>query len=125
LSCFIDIATLAKNEVCCEFVLVVLWIHNFWSLKFYQQATLAFACAFIALACADTLPIDYEAQIEQTDFTVNQENGYKFGYKTTNNIKIAEEGDGQKVVEGSYSYVDPDGRTHVSISSLESARKNL
>jgi hypothetical protein len=60
---------------------------------------------FIALAKADTKPEDYEAQIEQTDFKVNDESGYKFNYKTSNNIKIEEESDGRNIVEGSYSYV--------------------
>jgi Insect cuticle protein len=68
----------------------------------------------IASVCADTKPEDYEAHIEQTDFEKNAESGYKFGYKTSNNLKISEEGDGTNVVEGSYSYVDPDGKTHVS-----------
>lgn len=68
----------------------------------------------IASVCADTLPIDYEAHIESTDFKLNEDAGYKFGYKTSNNIKIEEESDGTNIVEGSYSYVDPDGRTHVS-----------
>lgn len=66
----------------------------------------------IASACADTLPIDYEAHIEQTDFKLTEEGGYKHNYKTSNNIKIEEESDGQNIVEGSYSYVDPDGKTH-------------
>lgn len=78
------------------------------------QAALAVACVLIASVCADTKPEDYEAHIEQTDFEKTDESGYKYGYKTSNNIKIAEEGDGTNVVEGSYSYVDPDGKTHVS-----------
>lgn len=76
------------------------------------QASLAIACLLIASACGETLPIDYEAHIEQTDFKINEDAGYKFGYKTSNNIKIEEESDGQNIVEGSYSYVDPDGKTH-------------
>lgn len=68
--------------------------------------------ALIASAFAETPQEDIEAQVEQADFRVNEEAGYKYTYKTTNNIKASEEGDGQKVVEGSYSYVDPDGKTH-------------
>jgi hypothetical protein len=66
----------------------------------------------VALAAADTPIEDIEAVVEQADFRVNEEGGYKTVYKTSNNIKAEEEGDGQKVVEGSYSYVDPDGKTH-------------
>lgn len=65
-----------------------------------------------ALAAADTPLEDIEAIVEDADFRVNEEGGYKSSYKTSNNIKAEEEGDGQKVVEGSYSYVDPDGKTH-------------
>lgn len=69
----------------------------------------AFACLLIASACArpDTKPEDYEAQVQENDFVVNEDSGYKYGYKTSNNIKVAEEGDGSNIVEGSYSYVDP------------------
>lgn len=66
----------------------------------------------VASVSGDTLPQDFEAHIESTDFKVNDESGYKFGYKTSNNIKIEEESDGQNIVEGSYSYVDPEGKTH-------------
>lgn len=69
-------------------------------------------CILIASISADTLPIDYEAHIEATNFKVNEEGGYKHGYKTSNMIKVDEESDGTNIVEGSYSYVDPDGRTH-------------
>jgi hypothetical protein len=69
----------------------------------------------IASAFADTLPIDYEAHIESTDSKLNEDGGYKFGYKTSNNIKIEEESDGTKITEGSYSYVDPEGRTHTGL----------
>lgn len=66
----------------------------------------------IAAASAETSPVDYEAHIESSDFKTNDESGYKYGYSTSNKIKIAEESDGTDIVEGSYSYVDPDGRTH-------------
>lgn len=66
-----------------------------------------------ASVIADTPKEDYEAHIESGDFKINDDDaGYKFGYKTSNNIKIEEESDGRDIVEGSYSYVDPDGRTH-------------
>lgn len=68
--------------------------------------------ALIASIYGETPIEDIEAQVEQADFKVNDEAGYKFTYKTSNNIKAEEEGDGQKIVEGSYSYVDPDGKTH-------------
>lgn len=73
---------------------------------------LALVSALVVAVCADTLPIDYEAHIEETDFKQNEDGGYKQKFKTSNNIKIEEESDGQNVVEGSYSYVDPDGKTH-------------
>lgn len=66
----------------------------------------------IASAAADTKPEDYEAHIEQTDFKTNEDASYKYQYQTSNKIKIEEESDGQNIVEGSYSYVDPDGKTH-------------
>lgn len=67
--------------------------------------SLAVVCALIAISTADTLPIDYEAHIEETDFKVNEDGSYKQNFKTSNNIKIEEESDGQNVVEGSYSYI--------------------
>jgi len=74
------------------------------------QIFVSFALLIVA-ALADTKKEDIEATVDQNDFTVNDESGYKFGYKTSNNIKVVEEGDGQKVVEGSYSYVDDEGKT--------------
>lgn len=76
-------------------------------------------CALVASATSEetpkdkheeanhTPPEDYEAHIESTDFKINDEGGFKFGYSTSNKIKIEEESDGQNIVEGSYSYVDP------------------
>lgn len=66
----------------------------------------------VALVAADTPIEDIEAQVEQANFQVNEEGGYKSNYRTSNNIRAEEEGDGQRIVEGSYSYVDPDGKTH-------------
>ncbi|CRK99541.1 CLUMA_CG012859, isoform A [Clunio marinus] len=74
--------------------------------------SLVFACCYVGIAFTDTIPEDFEAHIEETDFKITEDSGYKYGYKTSNNIKIEEESDGQNIVEGSYSYVDPDGRTH-------------
>jgi Insect cuticle protein len=85
---------------------------NFYNLlKLLFKICLTFV-ALIASVCCDTPIEDIEAQVEQADFRVNEEGGYKTQYKTTNNIQAQEEGDGQKVVEGSYSYVDPDGKKH-------------
>lgn len=87
--------------------------HRKWIwLLIYLQALNFLTCLLFASICADTLPEDYEAHIESTDFKINEDSGYKYGYKTSNNIKIEEESDGQNIVEGSYSYIDPDGRTH-------------
>lgn len=66
----------------------------------------------MTFVCADTPAEDFEAHIEATDFKLTDDGGFKYGYKTSNNIKLEEESDGQNVVEGSYSYVDPDGKTH-------------
>lgn len=90
----------------------------------FLKKSLLIVSILVIAVCArpDTKPEDYEAQIEQTDFKVNDESGYKvkyqsknhriffkfiflqFGYKTSNNIKIEEESDGRNIVEGSYSY---------------------
>jgi hypothetical protein len=72
--------------------------------------TLAIACVF---ARPEVPAEDIEAFIESADFTANQEGGYKHSVKTSNNIKLEEESDGTNIVEGSYSYVDPDGKLHV------------
>lgn len=66
----------------------------------------------IAAAIAETPIEDIEAHVEENDFKANDDAGYKFNYRTSNKIQATEEGDGQKIVEGSYSYVDPDGKTH-------------
>lgn len=39
--------------------------------------SLLLACLLLVSVQADTKPEDFEAQIEQTDFKVNDESGYK------------------------------------------------
>lgn len=65
---------------------------------------LALVSVLVAAVFADTLPIDYEAHIEETDFKMNDDGSYKQKFKTSNNIKIEEESDGTNVVEGSCMY---------------------
>lgn len=71
---------------------------------------LAVVCCY---ARPETPKEDIEAYIESTDFTANEEGGYKRSYKTSNKITQEEESDGINIVEGSYSFVDPDGKLHV------------
>lgn len=81
-------------------------------MKFFTIPQIISFAVLFALAVAETPIEDIEAVVDDADFRVNEEGGYKSSYKTSNNIRAEEEGDGQKVVEGSYSYVDPDGKTH-------------
>lgn len=75
------------------------------------QCFLAFA-VFIASVYAETPIEDIEAHVEENDFKANDDAGYKYNYRTSNKIQATEEGDGTNIVEGSYSYVDPEGKTH-------------
>lgn len=80
----------------------------------FLQITSFVLCLLIASVAAEQRAEDVEAVVEQNDFVINEDSGYKFNYKTSNSIKAEEEGDGVNIVEGSYSYLEPDtGRTVV------------
>lgn len=51
-----------------------------------------------------------DAVIEKEEVKFNEDQGYQYLFETSNKIKARQEGDGESIVEGEYSYVDPDGR---------------
>ncbi len=53
---------------------------------------------------------EYDAVIEKEEVTFNDNQGYLYNFETSNQIKQRQEGDGESIVEGEYSYVDPEGR---------------
>lgn len=53
---------------------------------------------------------EFDAVIENEEVKFNEDQGYQYNFETSNNIKQRQEGDGESIVEGEYSYVDPDGR---------------
>lgn len=65
---------------------------------------------FLSFSVSDAQKLDEStAETIKQELAINPDNSYRYSYETSNNIKAEEEGDGVSKVQGSYSYIDPDG----------------